>query len=105
MASRFVRYIQDTRREMAHVSWPTRAQTVAFTLIVVAISLFVAIYLSVFDAAFSSGVRAALDHAPRFGNSPAAAVGTTPSTATTSATGTVPAFNAAPDVTPSNSQQ
>ncbi len=71
--SRLTRYIQDTRREMAHVSWPTRAQTVAFTLIVVAICVFAAIYLSIFDAAFTQGLRIALDNAPRFGAAAATA--------------------------------
>ena len=63
---RFIKYIQDTRREMAHVSWPTRAQTIAFTVMVVLICVIGAIYLSFFDAVFTSGLRYALDNAPRF---------------------------------------
>lgn len=66
MASRFLRYIQDTRREMAHVSWPTRTQTILFTVAVMFISIVVAVYLSVFDLAFTQGLKAALDYAPRF---------------------------------------
>ena len=40
--------------EMKHVSWPTRRQTVAYTGIVVAISLFVAFYLGLFDYVFAT---------------------------------------------------
>jgi len=64
--SRFTQYLQDTRREMAHVSWPTRTQTIAFTLTVVAISIFVAVYLSLFDVLFARGLEFAFEHAPRF---------------------------------------
>ena len=98
---RLTRYIQDTRREMAHVSWPTRAQTIAYTLIVVAICAFAAIYLSFFDAVFTQGLRAALDNAPRFTQSKAATnpIVVTPATSTTSASST-PAFTVDPNVTP-----
>ena len=51
---------------MAHVSWPTRTQTIAFTLMVVLICVFAAFYLSFFDAVFTQGLRYALDNAPRF---------------------------------------
>lgn len=64
--SRFTQYLADTRREMAHVSWPTRAQTISFTVLVVAISIFVALYLSVFDVVFARGLEIAFEHAPRF---------------------------------------
>jgi len=46
-------YIKETKGELKHVSWPTRKQAVAFTIIVVAISIFVALYLGLFDFIFS----------------------------------------------------
>lgn len=64
----FFQYIKDTRREMSHVSWPTRTQTIGFTIMVVIISILVALYLSVFDVIFTRGLQAALEHAPRFSN-------------------------------------
>jgi len=38
---------------MKHVSWPTKKQAIAFTVIVVAISIIVAFYLGLFDFIFS----------------------------------------------------
>lgn len=49
----FVDYLKDTRAELRHVAWPTRTQTVVFTVLVVAISIFVSVYLGVFDYIFT----------------------------------------------------
>lgn len=78
---------------MAHVSWPTRAQTIAFTLMVVLLSVFAAFYLSFFDAAFTQGLRFALDNAPRFHQvAPAVDV----KVATTTDSGTTTPFTVTP---------
>lgn len=45
-------YIKDTKAEMRHVNWPTREQTINFTILVIAISLFVAAFLGFFDFIF-----------------------------------------------------
>ncbi|MBU6390581.1 preprotein translocase subunit SecE [Patescibacteria group bacterium] len=50
--SRLSDYIKETKAEMIHVTWPTRKQAVAFTIIVVAISLITAAYLGAFDYIF-----------------------------------------------------
>lgn len=50
----FINYLKDVRGELEHVSWPTRRQTTAYTLLVIGISLFVAAYLGVFDALFTN---------------------------------------------------
>jgi preprotein translocase SecE subunit len=42
---------------MKHVSWPTRRQTTAFTAIVIAISVFVAVLLGFFDYLFTLGIE------------------------------------------------
>lgn len=47
--NRFVNYVRDTRGELSHVSWPTRAQAIAFTVIVIAVSVAVSVYLGFFD--------------------------------------------------------
>jgi preprotein translocase SecE subunit len=47
--NRFVNYIRDTRGELSHVSWPTRKQAIIFTVITIAVSIFVAVYLGFFD--------------------------------------------------------
>ncbi|MFZ2522120.1 MAG: preprotein translocase subunit SecE [Minisyncoccia bacterium] len=44
-----ISYIKDTQGELKHVSWPTRNQAMAFTVVVVIISVFVSFYLGFFD--------------------------------------------------------
>jgi len=51
---KLIDYIKDTQGEMKHVSWPTKNQTIWFTIIVIAVSLFVAFFLGFFDYIFSS---------------------------------------------------
>lgn len=49
-------YIKETRGELKHVSWPTRPQAIAFTVVVIMISLGLAIYLGLLDYIFSRGI-------------------------------------------------
>ena len=51
--SRITNYFKDTKGELKHVSWPTRKQTIAFTIIVILISVFVSALLGFFDYFFS----------------------------------------------------
>lgn len=46
-------YVKETKAELRHVSWPTRAQAIGFTIMVIIISLLVAVYLGVFDYIFT----------------------------------------------------
>lgn len=46
-------YIKDTRTEMTHVSWPTRKQAVSYAIVVILVSVFTALFLSLFDYIFS----------------------------------------------------
>ena len=46
-------YINETRAEMRHVNWPTRKQAVAFTVLVIALSLGVSFFLGFFDFVFT----------------------------------------------------
>jgi len=50
-------YFKDVRSEMKHVSWPTRRQTIAYTLVVIGISLVTAVYLGLLDYVFSAGIQ------------------------------------------------
>ncbi len=45
-------YINETKAELKHVSWPTRNQTINYTFIVIGISIATAVFLSVFDGFF-----------------------------------------------------
>lgn len=45
-------YINETKGELKHVNWPTKSQTINYTLIVIGISIITAALLSVFDGFF-----------------------------------------------------
>jgi preprotein translocase SecE subunit len=51
--SNLTNYLKETRLELNHVTWPTRNQAIAFTVIVIFVSLFVAFFLGLFDYIFS----------------------------------------------------
>ena len=50
-------YIKETQGEMKHVSWPTKKQTIAYTLLVIIISVAVALYSGFFDFVFTQGIN------------------------------------------------
>ncbi|HEY4496293.1 MAG TPA: preprotein translocase subunit SecE [Candidatus Paceibacterota bacterium] len=54
---KIIEYLKETRSEMKHVSWPTRQQAIAFTAIVIAISIFVAVFLGLFDYLFTLAIE------------------------------------------------
>ena len=54
--NRFINYIKDTRGELKHVSWPTKRQSILFTIVVVVVSLATAFFLGFFDFIFSLGL-------------------------------------------------
>ncbi len=45
----FIDYLRDTKAELRHVSWPTKKQTINYTIIVVAISIATGIFLGILD--------------------------------------------------------
>jgi preprotein translocase subunit SecE len=49
----FIDYIRDTKGELKHVSWPTRKQATAFTILVIVLSIIVSLYLGLFDFLFT----------------------------------------------------
>ena len=55
--SKLSNYLNETKEEMKHVSWPTRKQTFMFTMLVILISIAVAAYLGVFDFLFTLGLK------------------------------------------------
>jgi len=48
----FSNYIRHTVAEMKHVTWPTQNQAILYTVLVIAISVLVALFLSVSDYIF-----------------------------------------------------
>lgn len=55
--SKLTEYFKETKTELKHVIWPTRSQTLYYTLIVVVLSFLVAYYLGIFDFIFSQGLE------------------------------------------------
>jgi preprotein translocase subunit SecE len=51
--SKITEYLKDTKTELKHVIWPSRSQTLFYTLIVIALSVVIAYYLGIFDFIFS----------------------------------------------------
>ena len=49
----FINYLKDTLAELKHVSWPTNKQSLVYTALVIAISILVALFVGLFDFAFS----------------------------------------------------
>ena len=54
--SGIVQYLKETQGELRHVAWPTRAQTIVYTILVAFISIGVALYLGLFDYLFTTGL-------------------------------------------------
>ncbi len=57
MAGGLGQYIKDTRGELRHVAWPTRTQTIVYTIFVAAISVATALYLGLFDYIFTGTLK------------------------------------------------
>jgi preprotein translocase SecE subunit len=55
--STFINYLKDTAAELRHVSWPTRAQTFIYTILVIVISVLTAFYTGFFDFLFSRALN------------------------------------------------
>ena len=52
-----VRYLKETRAELRKVSWPTREEATNLTLIVLAVTIAMAIFLGAVDFVFSNLMR------------------------------------------------
>ena len=53
----FIDYIKGSRLELKKVNWPTRQDTIRFTVIVIALSLVVAAFLGALDFVFAALLR------------------------------------------------
>ncbi len=57
MFRRFRQYLLEAWSELKKVAWPTRETVVKLTLIVIAVSIAVGIYIAVLDAVLHFGVE------------------------------------------------
>ncbi len=51
--NKLIEYLKSVKAEMKHVSWPTRSQSLWFTVIVIILSIATAYYLGAFDWVFT----------------------------------------------------
>jgi preprotein translocase subunit SecE len=51
--SKITEYFKEIKAELKHVVWPTKNQTILYTLIVIVLSIIVAYFLGIFDFIFS----------------------------------------------------
>ncbi len=55
--TQLVKYIRATLAELRQVSWPTQREATLYTVLVIAISTIVALYVGAFDYLFSEGIK------------------------------------------------
>jgi preprotein translocase subunit SecE len=60
----FFQYLKETRSEMNHVAWPTRVQTIIFTILVIVVSVITAVYVGLFDYVFSQAMGTLIEYIP-----------------------------------------
>jgi preprotein translocase SecE subunit len=60
MTNAFQQYLKDTQNELHHVAWPTRNQTIVYTILVAVISVGLSMYLGMFDFIFTTGLTRAI---------------------------------------------
>jgi len=54
---KIIEFLKETKAELKQVTWPTKNQTIAFTILVIAISIVVAYFLGFFDLIFTKGLE------------------------------------------------
>ena len=65
-----LQYLKDTRGELRHVAWPTRVQTIIYTILVIAISILVSLYLGFFDYLFTHALGKIVELLPHAASAP-----------------------------------
>lgn len=54
---KLIEYLKEVKTETKKINWPTREKAIRYSLIVIGISFFVAVFLGSFDALFSYILR------------------------------------------------
>ncbi len=53
----FIQYLRDVRAELTHVSWPSQAQTISYTALVIVVVIITALLLGASDFIFTLGLE------------------------------------------------
>ena len=89
-----IQYLKDTQQELRHVAWPTRTQTVVYTILVATVSIIVSLYLGLFDFLFTTTLARFVGVAPA-----------TPTEQVVPTTGETPEFDITTTAVPVNEAQ
>ncbi|PID51710.1 MAG: preprotein translocase subunit SecE [Candidatus Moraniibacteriota bacterium] len=54
---KIIQFLREAYGEMKKVSWPSREQTIQYTMLVIVISIGVAVFLGVLDYGFGTFIR------------------------------------------------
>ncbi|MFC1638360.1 preprotein translocase subunit SecE [Patescibacteria group bacterium] len=57
MISKIINFIKEAKVELLKVSWPTKSQVINYTLIVIAVGFFMAVFLGGLDYIFSGIIK------------------------------------------------
>jgi len=57
MWNRIKNFFEESRQEIRHVNWPTRAEAIRLTTIVIVIALGMALFLGFFDWLFTNIIK------------------------------------------------
>lgn len=57
MLSKIKNYFKEIKAELTHVVWPSRKQTIYYTILVIVLSIVVAYFLGLFDFIFLRGLQ------------------------------------------------
>jgi preprotein translocase subunit SecE len=57
MSNKLVQYIQESKTELKKVIWPTKKETINYTLLVIGLSLGVAAFFGILDYFLSLGIE------------------------------------------------
>ncbi len=55
--SKISNFLKEIKAELSHVVWPTRKQTIYYTILVIVLSIVVAYFLGIFDYIFLDGLK------------------------------------------------
>lgn len=53
MFEKLKNYFKETKNELRHVKWPSKKETINFTLLVIFVSLILAVFMGFFDVIFT----------------------------------------------------
>jgi len=55
--SKITEYLNETKTELKHVIWPSKNQTLYYTVIVIILSVVISYYLGIWDFIFAQGLQ------------------------------------------------